>query len=57
MVNQTVIRLVTSSLVAQYEVLILGFLCGKNYWYYVVDLCALIAHSYIEIFLSFPFVI
>jgi hypothetical protein len=45
MVNQTVIRLVSSSLVAQYEVLILGFLCGKNYWYYVVDLCALIAHS------------
>jgi hypothetical protein len=41
--------------VAQYEVLILGFLCGKYFWYSVVDLCALIAHRYI--FLLFNFVI
>jgi hypothetical protein len=37
--------------VAQYVVLILGFLCGKNYRYFVVDLCALIAHRYIQIYL------
>jgi hypothetical protein len=35
----------------------LRFLCGKNYWYFVVDLCALISHRYIQMFLLFPFVI